>query len=155
MNMSVIWSWNCYLFSFQLSVGSELQQQQPAFFLGDDSSNDALVIVDDANTSSPVPTPTTGKRGRGRPKGSGTGRGRPRGRGGTKRALSAAEIAGAQAGMTAAYAAYGYNFTGKYGWFYIPPSSSIFVSKILRRAQSLDVSFKTALHGHLGYFPAN
>lgn len=27
--------------------------------------------------------------------------------------MSAAEIAGAQAGMTAAYAAYGYNFTGK------------------------------------------
>ena len=96
---------------FQLSVGSEVQQQ-PSFFIGDDSSNDALVIVDDANAPSPVPTPT-GKRGRGRPKGSGTGRGRPRGRGGTKRALSAAEIAGAQAGMTAAYAAYGYNFTGK------------------------------------------
>ena len=91
-------------------MGSEAQQQT-SFFLGDDSSNDALVIVDDANSSSPVPTPT-GKRGRGRPKGSGTGRGRPRGRGGTKRALSAAEIAGAQAGMTAAYAAYGYNYTG-------------------------------------------
>ena len=96
-------------------MGGEPQlQQPPSFFLGDDSSNDALVIVDDASAASPAPTPT-GKRGRGRPKGSGTGRGRPRGRGGTKRALSAAEIAGAQAGMTAAYAAYGYNLTGKYG----------------------------------------
>lgn len=38
---------------------------------------------------------------------------RPRGRGSAKKAMSAAEIAGAQAGMTAAYAAYGYNFTGK------------------------------------------
>lgn len=52
----------------------------------------------------------TGKRGR--PKGS-TGTRRPRGRG-LKKALSAAEIAGAQAGMTAAYAAYGYNFTGMF-----------------------------------------
>ena len=104
---------------FQLSVGGEPQQQHPSFFLGDDSSNDALVIVDDTSAASPAPTPT-GKRGRGRPKGSGTGRGRPRGRGGTKRALSAAEIAGAQAGMTAAYAAYGYNLTGSYGGVLIP-----------------------------------
>ena len=51
-------------------------------------------------------------RGRGRPRGSGVGK-RPRGRGGAKKAMTAAEIAGAQAGMTAAYAAYGYNFTGK------------------------------------------
>ncbi|KAL4238749.1 putative DNA helicase ino80 [Mactra antiquata] len=92
----------------ELSVGSETPQQ-----LGlnlDDSSNDGLVIVDD---TSAVSTPTRKKtRGRGRPKGSGVGRGRPRGRGGTKRALSAAEIAGAQAGMTAAYKAYGYSYTG-------------------------------------------
>ncbi|XP_060568096.1 chromatin-remodeling ATPase INO80-like [Ruditapes philippinarum] len=92
----------------ELSVGSETPQQ--AMFNIDDSSNDALVIVDDASTT---PTPTPKKtRGRGRPKGSGVGRGRPRGRGGTKRALSAAEIAGAQAGMTAAYKAYGYSYTG-------------------------------------------
>lgn len=66
--------------------------------------------MDDATAPAIVPKKT---RGRGRPKGSGVGRGRPRGRGGTKRALSAAEIAGAQAGMTAAYKAYGYNYTGK------------------------------------------
>lgn len=58
-------------------------------------------------------TPPTKKGKRGRPKGS-TGTRRPRGRG-LKKALSAAEIAGAQAGLTAAYAAYGYNFTGKDG----------------------------------------
>lgn len=90
----------------KLSVGSETPQQSS--FGIDDSSNDALVIVDD---SSATPTPKK-TRGRGRPKGSGVGRGRPRGRGGTKRALSAAEIAGAQAGMTAAYKAYGYSYTG-------------------------------------------
>lgn len=93
----------------QLSVGSETPQQSGLVI--DESSNDALVIVDDTLTPSNTPTPKK-TRGRGRPKGSGVGRGRPRGRGGTKRALSAAEIAGAQAGMTAAYAAYGYNYTG-------------------------------------------
>ena len=62
-------------------------------------------------SSKPIQPPKRG-RGRGRPRGSGVGR-RPRGRGGAKKAMSAAEIAGAQAGMTAAYAAYGYNFTGK------------------------------------------
>jgi DNA helicase INO80 len=51
------------------------------------------------------------KKGRGRPRGSGVGR-RPRGRGSAKKTMTAAELAGAQAGMTAAYAAYGYNFTG-------------------------------------------
>ncbi|XP_045175663.2 chromatin-remodeling ATPase INO80-like [Mercenaria mercenaria] len=91
----------------ELSVGSETPQ--PVLFSIDDSSNDALVIVDDASTPTPTPKKT---RGRGRPRGSGVGRGRPRGRGGTKRALSAAEIAGAQAGMTAAYKAYGYSYTG-------------------------------------------
>ncbi|XP_071081185.1 chromatin-remodeling ATPase INO80-like [Haliotis cracherodii] len=92
-----------------MSVGSE------ALFAAthEDSSNDGgLVIVDDAHTSYPpvasTPTPPSKRgRGRGRPRGSGVGR-RPRGRG-TKKALSAAEIAGAQAGMTAAYAALGYN----------------------------------------------
>ncbi|XP_052275442.1 chromatin-remodeling ATPase INO80-like [Dreissena polymorpha] len=94
----------------ELSVGSETLGNVGLVI--DESSNDALVIVDDAATSgSPLVTPKK-TRGRGRPKGSGVGRGRPRGRGGTKRALSAAEIAGAQAGMTAAYAAYGYNYTG-------------------------------------------
>lgn len=59
-------------------------------------------------TSTPTKPP---KKGRGRPRGSGVGR-RPRGRGSAKKTMTAAEIAGAQAGMTAAYAAYGYNFTG-------------------------------------------
>ncbi|XP_052767691.1 chromatin-remodeling ATPase INO80-like [Mya arenaria] len=98
----------------ELSVGSENQHTLGSLVI-DESSNEGLVIVDDNSaTSSPIPTPNK-PRGRGRPKGSGTGRGRPRGRGGTKRALSAAEIAGAQAGMTAAYAAYGYNYTGGMG----------------------------------------
>ncbi|KAL3872724.1 hypothetical protein ACJMK2_035930 [Sinanodonta woodiana] len=101
----------------KFSVGSE-QTTQALSVTADDSSNDGLVIVDDAHLTFPPvssqfsSTPKRG-RGRGRPKGSGVGRGRPRGRGGAKKALSAAEIAGAQAGMTAAYAAYGYSLTGK------------------------------------------
>ncbi|XP_050405390.1 chromatin-remodeling ATPase INO80 [Patella vulgata] len=98
-----------------MSVGSELTPSVISTAILDDSSNDGgLVIVDDAHSSySPVSTPTPipkKGRGRGRPKGSGVGR-KPRGRGG-KKAMTAAEIAGAQAGLTAAYAAYGYNFTG-------------------------------------------
>lgn len=95
-----------------MSYGSEMTQQSGIAV--DDSSNDALVIVDDpllGGSTQALTTPTkrgTGKRGR--PKGS-TGTRRPRGRG-LKKALSAAEIAGAQAGLTAAYAAYGYNVTG-------------------------------------------
>uniref|UniRef100_A0A2C9KB78 Chromatin-remodeling ATPase INO80 n=2 Tax=Biomphalaria glabrata TaxID=6526 RepID=A0A2C9KB78_BIOGL len=86
----------------------------------EDSNDGGLVIVDDSSqnlfppvTSTPIQPPKRG-RGRGRPRGSGVGK-RPRGRGSAKKALSAAEIAGAHAGMTAAYAAYGYNFTGKTG----------------------------------------
>ncbi|VDI53953.1 DNA helicase INO80 [Mytilus galloprovincialis] len=96
-----------------ISYGSELTQQSG--FGVDDSSNDALVIVDDPllGGSTQALTPPTKKGKRGRPKGS-TGTRRPRGRG-LKKALSAAEIAGAQAGLTAAYAAYGYNFTGTGG----------------------------------------
>jgi len=108
-----VFGYLCYSVIFvcllQLSVGSETPHQSGLII--DESSNDALVIVDDAMAPTNTPTPKK-SRGRGRPKGSGTGRGRPRGRGGTKRALSAAEIAGAQAGMTAAYKAYGYNYKG-------------------------------------------
>jgi len=64
------------------------------------------------HSSTPPPAKRGTGRPRGRPKGSGVGR-RPRGRGSVQKALSAAEIAGAQAGKSAAYAAYGYNFTGK------------------------------------------
>ena len=53
------------------------------------------------------------KKSRGRPRGAGISR-RPRGRGSAQKTMTAAEIAGAQAGMTAAYAAYGYNFTGMF-----------------------------------------
>lgn len=49
-------------------------------------------------------------RGRGRPRGSGR-RGNGRGRGGVLSA-AAAELAGAQASKTAAFAAYGYSLTG-------------------------------------------
>lgn len=62
----------------------------------------------------------TGKRGtgkRGRPKGSTGVPRRSRGRGSIRKSLSAAELAGAQAGMTAAYAAYGYNITGRVEFF--------------------------------------
>ncbi|KAH9509093.1 putative DNA helicase ino80 [Bulinus truncatus] len=86
----------------------------------EDSNDGGLVIVDDSSqhlfppvTSTPIQPPKRG-RGRGRPRGSGVGK-RPRGRGSAKKAMTAAEIAGAHAGMTAAYAAYGYNFTGKAG----------------------------------------
>uniref|UniRef100_T1IPW9 Chromatin-remodeling ATPase INO80 n=1 Tax=Strigamia maritima TaxID=126957 RepID=T1IPW9_STRMM len=94
----------------------------------DETSNEGSLVVDDTspsvtplqassnNSTSAVisgqvapkkagkPSRGTG-RGRGRPKGSGK-RGCGRGRGST---LAAAEIAGAQAGMSAAYAAYGYS----------------------------------------------
>lgn len=137
-----------------MSVGSEATNQQAV----DDSSNDALVIVDDShyppglwnfmakeisivlkiqtgclkenlnlqsltfiincffilvhvNWYSVTPTSKRGKRGR--PKGSTGVPRRSRGRGGVRKSLSAAELAGAQAGMTAAYAAYGYNIAGK------------------------------------------
>ncbi|KAK3093780.1 hypothetical protein FSP39_020132, partial [Pinctada imbricata] len=103
-----------------VSYSGELTNQQ---FAGvDDSSNDGLVIVDDSNSlyspgNGAGNQSTRGKRGR--PKGS-TGRPRrPRGRGSVKKALSAAELAGAQAAMTAAYAAYGYNLASG-----TPPSSS-------------------------------
>ncbi|XP_074643398.1 chromatin-remodeling ATPase INO80-like [Tubulanus polymorphus] len=94
------------------------------FNVANDDSNDGLVIVDDAHqlfppvSSQSVTTPPPVKRGRGRPKGSGVGGGRKRGRGSVRKALSAAEIAGAQAGLTAAYAAYGYNLKGS-----TPPTS--------------------------------
>lgn len=93
----------------------------------DDSSNEALVIVDDnaaqpgafASVTPPPPPPapkTSTKRGtgrpRGRPRGSGVGR-RPRGRGSVQKAIAAAEMAAAQAGKSNAYAAYGYSFTGR------------------------------------------
>ncbi|KAK7487146.1 hypothetical protein BaRGS_00021641 [Batillaria attramentaria] len=98
-----------------MSVGSEWQATTLMGGAQEDSSNDGgLVIVDDAHTVFPpvTSTPTQPpKKGRGRPRGSGVGR-RPRGRGSAKKTMTAAEIAGAQAGMTAAYAAYGYNFTG-------------------------------------------
>ena len=94
-----------------LGSNASLNTTLSALNTQDDSSNDGLLIVDEPSPS-PAAPPTPKTRGRGRPRGSGTGRGRPRGRGGTKKALSAAEIAGAQAGMTAAYAAYGYNITG-------------------------------------------
>ena len=69
------------------------------------SETQALFVAVTSTPTQPV------KKGRGRPRGSGVGR-RPRGRGSAKKTMTAAEIAGAQAGMTAAYAAYGYNFTG-------------------------------------------
>ncbi|KAL8590096.1 hypothetical protein ACOMHN_034327 [Nucella lapillus] len=98
--------------STQVSWNSELPLLGGA---QEDSSNDGgLVIVDDAHTIFPPVTSTPVqpvKKGRGRPRGSGVGR-RPRGRGSAKKTMTAAERAGAQAGMTAAYAAYGYNFTG-------------------------------------------
>ncbi|XP_076441698.1 chromatin-remodeling ATPase INO80-like isoform X2 [Babylonia areolata] len=98
--------------STQVSWNSELPLLGAA---QEDSSNDGgLVIVDDAHTIFPPVTSTPVqpvKKGRGRPRGSGVGR-RPRGRGSAKKTMTAAEIAGAHAGMTAAYAAYGYNFTG-------------------------------------------
>ncbi|PVD25847.1 hypothetical protein C0Q70_13511 [Pomacea canaliculata] len=98
-----------------MSVGSEWQSSSLVGGAQEDSSNDGgLVIVDDAHTLFPPVTSTPTKppkKGRGRPRGSGVGR-RPRGRGSAKKTMTAAEIAGAQAGMTAAYAAYGYNFTG-------------------------------------------
>lgn len=89
-----------------MSVGSEATNQQAV----DDSSNDALVIVDDSHYPPVTPTSKRGKRGR--PKGSTGVPRRSRGRGGVRKSLSAAELAGAQAGMTAAYAAYGYNIAG-------------------------------------------
>ena len=59
-----------------------------------------------------TPTSKRGSGKRGRPKGSTGVPRRSRGRGGVRKSLSAAELAGAQAGMTAAYAAYGYNIAG-------------------------------------------
>uniref|UniRef100_A0A646QDS9 Chromatin-remodeling ATPase INO80 n=1 Tax=Hemiscolopendra marginata TaxID=943146 RepID=A0A646QDS9_9MYRI len=97
----------------------------------DDTSNEGSLIVDDGSPSAvslqinggnggdvhftgqiktkTKPARGTG-RGRGRPKGSGKRGGR--GRGAT---LAAAEIAGAQAGLSAAYAAYGYSLQGNTG----------------------------------------
>lgn len=91
-----------------MSVGSEATNQQAV----DDSSNDALVIVDDSHSNFSPVTPTSKRGKRGRPKGSTGVPRRSRGRGGVRKSLSAAELAGAQAGMTAAYAAYGYNIAG-------------------------------------------
>ncbi|XP_013388979.2 uncharacterized protein LOC106157780 [Lingula anatina] len=95
-----------------VSVGSE----QPLTI--DESSNDGgLLIVDDAHSTFPpvttqvTSTPKRGSGRRGRPRGSGMGR-RPRGRGSITKALTAAEIAGAKAGKSAAFKAYGYSFTG-------------------------------------------
>ncbi|KAK2162943.1 hypothetical protein LSH36_89g05003 [Paralvinella palmiformis] len=92
-----------------MSVGSEVTQNST---LGDESSNDALVIVDDSSQTSSTPATPSGKRGRprGRPRGSGVGR-RPRGRGSVQKALGAAEAAAAQAAKKAAYEAYGYSFS--------------------------------------------
>ncbi|XP_035214314.1 chromatin-remodeling ATPase INO80-like isoform X2 [Stegodyphus dumicola] len=93
----------------------------------DDTSSEGPLIVDDSSPSStPVPfslhlfgnpshedsaSPLLKKRGtgrgRGRPRGSGR-RGNGRGRGGVLSA-AAAELAGAQAGKTAAFAAYGFS----------------------------------------------
>ncbi|XP_059148213.1 chromatin-remodeling ATPase INO80-like isoform X2 [Physella acuta] len=91
------------LTSAHMSVGSEATAQ-------DDSNDGGLVIVDDSLHFTPVSSPVVEppKRGRGRPRGSSVGK-RGRGRGSARKAMSAAEIAGAHAGMTAAYAAYGYN----------------------------------------------
>lgn len=95
----------------------------------DNSSSEGPLVVDDSSPSStPVPFPIqmfgtlaedntspmmkkrgTG-RGRGRPRGSGR-RGNGRGRGSVLSA-AAAELAGAQAGKTAGFAAYGYSMSG-------------------------------------------
>ena len=70
-----------------------------------------------------TPPAVSHKRGRprGRPRGAGTGRPRgaatgrrPRGRGSVQKALIAAEMAAQNAGKAAAYAAYGYSFTGAF-----------------------------------------
>ncbi len=107
--------------------------------LDNDSSNDGLVIVDEptpaATPSSVTERPTVGTlpvkktrgRPRGRPPGSGvlrhSGRGlgpmrgvtRKRGRGSVQKAMAAAELAAAQAGKSAGYAAYGYSYHGEKG----------------------------------------
>lgn len=63
------------------------------------------------------------KRGRGRPKGQSSKACKPQQpRAGVKKVLSAAEIAGAQAGLTAAYAAYGYNITANPSSIGVSPS---------------------------------
>ncbi|CAL1282320.1 unnamed protein product [Larinioides sclopetarius] len=96
----------------------------------DDTSSEGPLVVDDSSPSStPVPfsmhmfgsssldesaanllKKRGTSRGRGRPRGSGRGRGNGRGRGGVLSA-AAAELAGAQAGKSAAFAAYGFSST--------------------------------------------
>ncbi len=114
--------------------------------LDNDSSNDGLVIVDEptpaATPSSATERPTVGTlpvkktrgRPRGRPPGSGvlrhSGRGlgpvrgvtRKRGRGSVQKAMAAAELAAAQAGKSAGYAAYGYSYHGEKGQSINKPS---------------------------------
>ncbi|CAH1792106.1 unnamed protein product [Owenia fusiformis] len=86
--------------------------------VGDEDSNDGMLIVDDQaaftgdTSSTPPPTKRGGlARGRGKKTPTGGGR-RPRGRGSLRKAISAAEIAGKQAAKEAAYAAYGYSLQG-------------------------------------------
>ncbi|KAF8774352.1 Chromatin-remodeling ATPase INO80 like protein [Argiope bruennichi] len=96
----------------------------------DDTSSEGPLVVDDSSPSS-TPLPFSmhmfgsssldesaasllrkrgSNRGRGRPRGSGRGRGNGRGRGGVLSA-AAAELAGAQAGKSAAFAAYAFSST--------------------------------------------
>jgi DNA helicase INO80 len=104
----------------EVSTMSEMTRQSTSI-VTDDESLDDLVIVDDVQ---PNPSPgilssagaTPVKRGsgrsRGRPRGSGVSL-RSRGPGSIRQSLVAAEAAAATAAKTAAYAAYGYSFTGE------------------------------------------